>query len=31
MDPDHVTDADLDRTIELYGRSIQQLIDGPGD
>lgn len=26
MVPDHVTEADLDRTVELYGRAIQQLV-----
>ena len=27
--PESLTEADLDRTIDLYGRSIQQLIDPP--
>ena len=31
MVPNHVTEADLHRTIELYGRAIQQLVDAPLD
>jgi len=31
MVPDHVTEAELDRTIELYGSAIQRLIDAPQD
>lgn len=31
MVPAHVTEADLNRTIELYGPAIQQLIDAPPD
>jgi hypothetical protein len=31
MVPDQVTEADLHRTIELYGRAIQQLVDPPLD
>jgi len=29
MVPDHVSEADLDRAVELYGRAVQQLIDAP--
>lgn len=29
--PDHVTEADLGRTVELYGRAVQQLVDAPPD
>jgi AcrR family transcriptional regulator len=29
MVPNHVTEADLDRAVELYGSAVQQLIDSP--
>lgn len=31
VSPDNFTEVDLDRTIDLYGRSVQQLIDAPHD
>jgi AcrR family transcriptional regulator len=31
MAPNHITEADLDRTIVLYGGAVQRLVDAPSD